>query len=57
MAKCVFLKIELQKPPLNRVKENALYHKLANFFQNSNFDIAGAKEPSALAMAMSKFDF
>ena len=36
--------------------ENALYHNLANFFQNSNFDIAGAKEPSALALEMSKFE-
>ena len=29
---------------------------MANFVQNSNFDIAGAEEPSALALAMSKFE-
>ena len=38
-------------------EENALCHNLANFFQNSNFDIARAKDPSALALAMSKFEF
>ena len=38
-------------------EENALCYNLANFFQNSNFDIAGAEEPSALALAMSKFEF
>ena len=35
----------------------AFCHTLTDFFQNSNFDIAGAKEPSALALAMSKFEF
>ena len=34
----------------------AFCHNLANFFQNSNFDIAGAEDPSAQALAMSKFD-
>ena len=35
----------------------AFCHNLANFYQNSNFDIAGAlpEEPSAVALAMSKF--
>ena len=35
----------------------AFCHNLANFFQNSNSEIAGAEDPSAQAPAMSKFDF
>ena len=35
----------------------AFCHNLGDFFQNSNFDIAGARAKGSLALAMSKFEF
>ena len=34
----------------------AFCHNLADFFQNSNFDIAGARAEGSSALAMSKFE-
>ena len=38
-------------------EENALCPNLANFIQNSNFDIARARAEGSVAPVMSKFEF